>query len=252
MLTRKIIAERHRYCFVACLALLVVANADAQTLEHVQEFWDFTGDVQFFPGGYVSGNPYGGDGLYVYRNSKFEPLKGEIPPLLKGWSSFDWVVDYLDQVDRSETLAADLRALLPRRTKVKKVHKIFLPGDKNELALICFTRRLQIAGPDAADIFVTAALNPNPNDNRSEYHKLWSRRLTHNSSYGDFQYQVIPGAGKFILLYSSVTGGDAVEHHLDVYRLRGIEGVKTPSKSRSISPKSLPHSAQSARPAAPK
>lgn len=212
-----------KYSVATFLALTFYAVlGSAQTLEHVGSFWSFL-DVQFLPGGYVEEDVDGQNQYYLYRHSKFEPFKGEIPALIKNWSSFDGHADYLDQVDASGSLGADLKALLPTRAKVKKFHEIMLPGNKSSLALICYTRTLRIEGANPTDIFVIAAVNANPYDTRSQYQKLWTKRLVSQSSYGDFQYQVVSGAGTFFLLYSEVTGGDAIEIQLDVYRMRARE-----------------------------
>ena len=47
---------------------------------------------------------------YIYKNSKFERLQGALPPLLKDWTSFDWSVDYDDQINVISTLPEELRA----------------------------------------------------------------------------------------------------------------------------------------------
>jgi len=217
-----LLKERISSCWVLLALLSCGSVARAQTLDHVGSFWGFT-DVQFLPGGYVEENSDGNVKHYLYKNSKFESFRGELPALLKEWSSFDWMTDYLDQVDASGTLEANLRALLPKGARVKKDLDIMIPGKKSSLVLICYTRRLRIEGPNTTDIFVTAALNTNPYDTRSGYQKLWTRKLVSESHYGDFQYQVVPGLGSFFLLYSQVTGGDAVNNQLDVYRMKALE-----------------------------
>lgn len=139
------------------------------------------------------------------------------------WASYQGEFDYLDQVDASGTLYGDLRAFLPKRARVKKYYELMLPGDKNALAIICYTLALKVEGVNAKDIFVTAALNANPYDTRSTYTKLWTRKVASEANYGDFQYQLVPGLGAFFLLYSEVVGGDVIEHHLDVYRMKALD-----------------------------
>jgi len=82
----------------------------------------FSGDVQFLPGGYVI---EGDDGKtkksYIYKNSKFERLQGALPPLLKDWASFDWSVDYDDQINVISTLPEELRA---RQTRDRDWHAL--------------------------------------------------------------------------------------------------------------------------------
>lgn len=207
-------------CFTALLFPLSVSYA--QTLEHVREFWDFSGDVQFLPGGYVTEGDEEKIKTYIFKNSKFERLQGALPPLLKDWTSFDWSVDYDDQINVIGTLPEELRAVLPRRARVKKFLQLDSPNGKSEVALICYTRKTWGGGINDKDIFLTAALNANPTDLQGKYRKLWTRKLDEQSNYGDFQYQTIPGVGKFVVLYTTGVGGDAVTYSVDVYRLKGM------------------------------
>lgn len=218
----------------ACRCLLILVSwisAGAQTVEHLGSFWAF-GDVQFLPGGYVFTEDEGENHYYLLENSKFKPFEGKIPSLIKDWQSFNWTIDNIDQIDMSERLGGDLRALLPRRAKVKKYFEIETPGEKADVAFICYTRHLQIPGSNTQDIFLLAAINPNPFDTRSQHRKLWVRKLASESNYGDFQHQTLSDGSDFLLLYSAGIGGDAVEHQLDVYRIRGLE------EKRNSSPKS--------------
>lgn len=196
----------------------------AQTLEHVREFWDFTGYVQFLPGGYVLEAYDGKPRYFIYKNSGFERLRGSIsiPASLKDWTSFDWNVDYDDQINVIRKLPEDLRAVLPRRARVKKFLQLDGPDSKSQVALICYTRKTSGGGINDQDIFLAAALEANPADIQSKYHKLWRRKLGEQSNYGDLQYHSIPGVGKFVVLYTTGVGGDAVTYSVDVYRLKGM------------------------------
>lgn len=206
-----------------CMSLLISApSARAQTLEHIREFWDFTPDVQFLPGGYVLEAYDGKPKYFIYKNSRFEPLQGALPPLLKDWTSFDWSVDYDDQINVISTLPEELRAVLPKRARVKKFLQLDGPDGKSQVALICYTRKAWGGGINDKSIFLTAALETNPTDLQSKYRKLWTRKLDEQSNYGDFQYHSIPGVGKFIVLYTTGVGGDAVTYSVDVYRLKGM------------------------------
>lgn len=210
------------YCVLAFLTLFSsVPVAGAQTLERVGTFWGFT-DVQFLPGAYVEENSDGDIKHYHYAGSKFEIVK-HIPAVLSQWSSFGGGSDYLDQVDASGTLLGNLRALVPKRARVKKYYEVTLPAGSGAVAVICYTLALKIEGANAKEVFVAAALHAHPEDTRSEYTRLWTRKVASEANYGDFQYQLIPGAGAFFLLYSDVIGGDAIEHHLDVYRMRALD-----------------------------
>ena len=230
--------------------LLFATLARAQKLEHVGSFWGFNG-VGFLPGGYVEENSDGELTHYLYKNSKFEQFKGELPALIRGWSSFDGRPDYFDQVDASDTLLFDLRGLVPKGARVKKYHEIMIPGTKSALAFVCYTRRLRVEYPDTAEIFVVAAQNANVYDASSGYQKLWTRKLVSEAHYGDFQYQAVPGAGSFLLLYWQVTGGDAVENHLDVYRMKALEETRgKEGHSRGGPPRSLSQPSPSTQAAA--
>ena len=90
------------------------------------------------------------------------------------------------------------------------------------MALICYTRKTWGGGINDKNIFLTAALETNPTDLQSKYRKLWTRKLDEQSNYGDFQYHSISGVGKFIVLYTTGVGGDAVTYSVDVYRLKGM------------------------------
>lgn len=206
---------------VICWVLLPVVPSiiHAQTLEHVRMFSGFTGDIQFLPGGYVTAGEDGKTKAYLYKNSEFEPLEGEIPSWLKGWISFDWSVDDDDQINVIDTLPVELKAALPKLARVKKFLEIAGPDGKRYVALICYTRRLRIKGSNTKGIYLTAALNTNLTDYRLEYHKLWTRKLMSKVNYGDFQYQTVPGGGKFVVLY---TTGDTIKYQLEVYRLKGM------------------------------
>ena len=202
--------------------LFSASSIHGQTLEHIREFWDFTPDVQFLPGGYILEAYDGKPKYFIYKNSKFERLQGQIPSLLKDWTSFDWSVDYDDQINVIRTLPEELRIVLPRRARVKKFLQLDGPNGKSEMALICYTRKTWGGGINDKDIFLTAALNANPTDLQAKYRKLWTRKLDEQSNYGDFQYQTIPGVAKFVVLYTTGVGGDAVTYSVDVYRLKGM------------------------------
>ncbi|HEY6967726.1 MAG TPA: hypothetical protein VJA94_00740 [Candidatus Angelobacter sp.] len=237
MLSVRISSRKARFCIAVCVVWFLAATANAQTIEHVQEFWAFT-DVQFLPGGYVVKDDGGQIERYVYKDSKFVRFKEEIPSLVKGWIAFAGNADYLDQFDVRVQLPLGLTAILPKRAKVKKYFEI-----GPDVALVCYTRKLNIEGSNTNDVFLIAAPDTKPGDSRAEYRRLWTRKLKAETNYGDLQYQSVSGVGDFLLLYTEDVAGDAVGHQLDVYRLRGIEGGKAPSKSRSISPQRLSHSA---------
>lgn len=207
-------------CCLPILMLLFPRAVAAQTLVHVGSFWGFN-DAEFLPGGYVEENSDGEIHRYLYKNSKFEPFKGELPALIQGWYASNGVIDSVDQVDHSGNLPPGARTLLPGRVRVKNWHALSLPDGKGDLTLICYTRRVSLL-VNGKDIFVTAVLDTNPRGTRSQFQRLWARKLVSEANYSDFQYQVLPGAGPFFLLYSEVVGGDAIEHHLDVYRLRAL------------------------------
>jgi hypothetical protein len=210
--------------WLVCLSILVgsAPAMHAQTLEHIREFWDFTPDVQFLPGGYVLEAYDGKPRYFIYKDSKFERLQGALPPLLKNWTAFDWSVDYDDQINVISTLPKELRAVLPKRARVKKFLQLDGPDGKSWVALTCYTHKTWGGGINDKDIFLTAALETNPTHPQAKYRKLWTRKLDEQSNYGDFQYQSIPGAGKFVVLYTTGVGGDAVTYSVDVYRLKGM------------------------------
>ena len=211
--------------WIICFATWLISPlAQAQTLEHVREFWDFTGYVQFLPGGYVLEAYDGKPRYFIYKNSRFERLRGSIsiPASLKDWTSFDWSVDYDDQINVIRKLPEEIRAVLAKRARVKKFLRLDSADGKGWLALICYTRKTWGGGINGKDIFVTAAVNSDRTDLRSKYRKLWTRKLDEQSNYGDFQYHDIPGMGKFVVLYTTGVGGDAVTFSLDVYRLKGM------------------------------
>lgn len=220
-------------------ATFSTACASAQTLEHVQQFWAFNG-VEFLPGGYVEEASDETVTRYRYNGTKFEPYQGELPSLIQDWMAFDWDVDYLDQVDVSHKLNSNLGSFLPKRAKVKKVYEIELPGKKSDLALICYTRQLRIEGSNTQAIYVIAAVNTNPSDSRSQYRKLWTRKLRSQTNYGAFQYQSISGLGAFFLLYTQDAAGDAVNTFLDVYRMRALESDGIPKRKHGAAPKKTP------------
>lgn len=219
--------------FLCCLSFLLLRSPQAlaaQSLEHVGSFWGFN-DAEFLPGGYVEENSDGEIHRYLYKNSKFEPFKGELPALIRDWSASNGLSDFVDQIDESDTLPGGIRSLLPRRARIKNWHIVPLADGKGDIALICYTRRISLA-TNGTDILVTAALNTNPNGVAPRFRKLWARKLVSEANYDDFQYQVVPGAGVFFLLYSDVVGGDAIEHHLDVYRMRALEPSKKYPKAK--------------------
>jgi hypothetical protein len=215
---------------VAILTVLFwTSPAKSQKLDHLAEFWALSGDVQFLPGAYVVKYEDGKTERYSYKDSGFEPLRDDVPPLVRNWTSFDWSgVDFRDQINGSP-LDPDVRALVPKQAKIKKIIEISLT-EGGVIALVCYTLRTteKFTRLEATDIFVAGAINADPT--KGSFRKLWDIKVKTNSDYGDFQYQSISGVGSFILLYSATTGGDASEHVLNIYRL--AENVKPESLAK--------------------
>jgi hypothetical protein len=210
-----------RWLVTGVILSFLFSPAIAQNLEHVAQVYSVGGDVQFLPGGYVIKSEDGQAERYLYRNGKFERFQAAIPPLLENWTSFDWVqADYLDEIDRKSFDPA-FRALLPTQSKLKKVLEIELPENRGTLALICYTRRSKekLARPDATDIFVTGAISTEPSNRLPHYRKSWDLKVKPDSDYGDFQYQVLPGGERLILLYTAAKGGNSVDRDLEIFRI---------------------------------
>jgi hypothetical protein len=218
---------------MALMTIFVLSSpADSQTLQHIANFSTSAGELQFLPGGYVFKRDDGGTERYMYKDSGFEPLQGNIPALVRNWGAFDWTnVDYLDEIDR-HSFDPDVRALLPEHAKVKKILEITLDDRKGTLAVVCFTLRSmeRFSRPDATDIFMAGMLNTEPPDRLPKYRKTWTLKAETESDYGDLQYQNVFGAGGFLILYSAAKGGDSVDQSLDVYRIS--QDVKTSVKNR--------------------
>src|SRR5262249_25099131 len=214
-------------------ALVMSSAAAAQRLEHVREF-DFmvggpitdqdTGDLQFVPGGYVIKDQNGHKERYIFRGNSFQRFKGKLSPALEKWSSFDWDVDAFDEIDLRNS---KIRKYLPKGAKLKKVLEIPPEdGGKPSLSVVCYTIRTY-----QTSIFITALLSTatdGPQQGRT-YRKLWTLKPKERYSYGDFQYQLVPGAGGFVLLYSGAPGADSQELSLDVYRLHWDEAKQKAS-----------------------
>jgi len=67
---------------------------------------------------------------------------------------------------------------------------------------------------------VTGVLDAEPDQHKlPKFKKLWERKFRTDVDYGELVYEEAPGVGKFVLLYSSQTGG-AVVRTLDVYQVR--------------------------------
>jgi hypothetical protein len=223
--------------FILCLAILAMpaaAAAAAQKPEHVGEFdivvggggysEDATGDLQFVPGGYVIKKEGNRTERYVFRGTRFEPLKKKLPGTLEKWNGPDWDGDFYDEIDLHNS---KVRRYLPKGAKLKKVLDILQGESKPALSVACYTLR-----SFESQIFIIGLLDlsrdrlqPGP-----AYQKLWTVKVREGYSYGDLQHQAVPGVGDFVLLYSTTPGADSVEYALDVYRLHWDNQPQGPAR----------------------
>jgi len=221
----KHIASREWLGLGLLLLLSVIAfNTDAQTLQPAGSFTSSGGEVQFLPGGIVRKTEDSRTAIFSYQGTGFQAFHGQLSPELVNWASFDWEsVDLLDQRD-IRSFDPDLRAFVPNSSKVKKVLLIPLSQARGTLLLICSTRisTAKFVPPDATDIFVTAVIDRESDQRKAPtFEKLWEKKLSQNSSYGEFMFEILPGNRVFVILYSAMLGGSLVDRNLDIYRLAG-------------------------------
>lgn len=207
--------------FVA-LFLLCSLRCEAQGVREVGHFWAMKGTVQLLPTGEVLKREEGKTTLYAYVQGHYVAAKGtQITEGVANWTYFDWLsVDWHDQLDRNDSDIPNGK-FWPENAKVKKLVYLTAQNAPVVTVIVCYT----VPEPPGDYPLATSkhillvALSGNMTDHGYTYHKLWTKTVEKESSYGELNIQEVRGVGRVLVLYSASAGGSAESEQLDIYRI---------------------------------
>jgi hypothetical protein len=210
--------------FVGALAVLLLHSlrCEAQELKEVGHFWAMKGTVQLLPTGEVLKREEGHTTIYSYVQGHYIADKGiRVPERVMNWAYFDWQsVDWHDQLDRNDSDIPDGK-FWPQNAKVKKLVYLSARNALVVTVVVCYTvpESTEDSQRETPKHIVFAALKGIMTEKGYVYHKLWTKTVKKESSFGELTLQDVPNVGKALVLYSASAGPSSESEQLDIYKL---------------------------------